>query len=171
MFPSLSEVPIIVLTKFAKNHRQYAAVTADTLSSELGILSTAPPRLILSLDLRPVPRGTNGGVTVKGLIAGAMGAGVIGAASCALLSECPLAGEQEGIASKLCTYAAWTSIAAVWGTLGSLLDSVLGATLQASVVDVQSGKVIEGQSGKKVCRRTFFFFSFLGLLICVFHWY
>jgi len=36
------------------------------------------------------------------------------------------------------------------GLGGSLLDSLLGAVAQASVVDVKSGKVIEGDGGKKV---------------------
>ena len=37
-----------------------------------------------------------------------------------------------------------------WGGLGSLVDSVLGAWLQASVVDVKTGKVVEGKGGKMV---------------------
>lgn len=36
------------------------------------------------------------------------------------------------------------------GLCGSLLDSVMGAVVQASVVDVRTGRVIEGDGGKKV---------------------
>lgn len=36
------------------------------------------------------------------------------------------------------------------GAAGSLLDSLLGALFQASVVDTRTGKIIEGDGGKKV---------------------
>lgn len=36
------------------------------------------------------------------------------------------------------------------GFSGTILDSLLGAFLQASVIDVHSGKIIEGDGGKKV---------------------
>lgn len=38
----------------------------------------------------------------------------------------------------------------VWGGLGSLVDSLLGGLLQASVVDVRSGKIVEGRGGVRV---------------------
>ncbi|CAI7592651.1 unnamed protein product [Penicillium glandicola] len=120
----------------------YAAVAADTFSSELGILSKSKPRLITSLNLREVPPGTNGGVTAAGLGAGLLGSFIVSATSAAVLPFCANVGFQDR--------ALWTIAMTLWGTLGSVLDSVLGGLLQASVVDKRSGKVVEGSGGRKV---------------------
>ncbi|KAK9848704.1 uncharacterized protein MYU51_015451 [Penicillium brevicompactum] len=120
----------------------YAAVAADTFSSELGILSKSKPRLITSLTLREVPPGTNGGVTATGLGAGLLGSFIVSATSAAVLPFCASAGIKERVL--------WTVAMTAWGTLGSVLDSVLGGILQASVVDKRSGKVVEGSGGRKV---------------------
>jgi hypothetical protein len=50
----------------------------------------------------------------------------------------------------LADIAAWMVAVTIWGGLGSLLDSVLGGWLQASVVDRRSGKVVEGRGGRMV---------------------
>ncbi|KAJ5178246.1 uncharacterized protein N7500_000945 [Penicillium coprophilum] len=120
----------------------YAAVAADTFSSELGILSKSKPRLITSLTLREVPPGTNGGVTATGLGAGLLGSFIVSATSAAILPFCASAGLKDR--------ALWTIAMTLWGTLGSVLDSVLGGLLQASVIDKRSGKVVEGSGGRKV---------------------
>ena len=131
----------------------YAAVAADTFSSELGILSQSEPRLITSLNLRKVPKGTNGGVTAGGLLAGVVGAWIVVAASAAFLPTC-----NEATEDVLGGGPAWTllerrkfllSMVAV-GTLGSVLDSFLGGILQRSVKDVRSGKIVEGDGGVRV---------------------
>ena len=44
----------------------------------------------------------------------------------------------------------WVIAVTVWGGLGSFLDSALGGWFQASVVDARTGKIIEGNGGKKV---------------------
>ncbi|GAB1193780.1 hypothetical protein APSETT444_003008 [Aspergillus pseudonomiae] len=115
---------------------------ADTFSSELGILSKSKPRLITSPTLRVVPPGTNGGVTAAGLLAGVFGAFTVSLASAVLLPFC--------VESSLTDRVYWTLAFTGWGTLGSVLDSVLGGLLQASVVDKRTGKVVEGEGGKKV---------------------
>lgn len=119
----------------------YAATLADTLSSELGILSQSPPRLITTL--RVTPRGTNGGVTLYGVAVGAGGAGVIGVVAAALLPACEAA---WGFSEKV-----WfVAFVAAVGAAGSLLDSVLGALFQQSVMDVRSNKIVEAPNGAKV---------------------
>ncbi|KAL4806277.1 integral membrane protein DUF92-domain-containing protein [Aspergillus unguis] len=122
----------------------YAAVAADTFSSELGILSKSHPRLIISPTLRVVPPGTNGGVTGTGLLAGAFGAFTIGVTSAVLLPFC------DSVANTLQERIVLVLVTTVWGTMGSILDSILGALLQASVVDKRSGKIVEGIGGQKV---------------------
>jgi uncharacterized protein (TIGR00297 family) len=89
-----------------------AAAGADTWATELGLLARRQPRSIISL--RSVPAGTSGGVTPEGMLAGLAGALAVGAA----------AGVLGG---------GWRTVrtAAVAGCVGSLVDSVLGATLQA----------------------------------------
>ncbi|TVY31955.1 Transmembrane protein [Lachnellula subtilissima] len=123
----------------------YAAVAADTFSSELGILSKSKPRLITSWNLREVPPGTNGGVTAYGIMAGFLGSLVIVAASTALIPFCaPTLGWNFRSRQRFCT------AMALWGTLGSVLDSFLGGWLQQSVVDTRSGRVVEGEGGQRV---------------------
>lgn len=131
----------------------YAAVAADTFSSELGILSKSEPRLITSLTLRKVPRGTNGGVTLLGLGAGLLGSLTIVTSSMLFLPVC-----NESTVSKRGGGAPWTAdnrrlfmgFLILWGTLGSVLDSFLGAIFQRSVKDVRTGKIVEGDGGSRV---------------------
>ncbi|UPX10994.1 uncharacterized protein EKO05_0001622 [Ascochyta rabiei] len=119
----------------------YAAVAADTFSSELGILSVVEPFLITA-PWRTVPPGTNGGVTTTGLAAGMYGSLLISLVAMFVLPFCK---EWASQARMRFTFA----ITFV-GILGTLLDSLLGALFQASVVDVHSGRVIEGEGGRKV---------------------
>ncbi|KAL1646936.1 hypothetical protein SLS58_003072 [Diplodia intermedia] len=119
----------------------YAAVAADTLSSELGLLSKSRPRLITA-PWRAVPPGTNGGVSAAGLLAGVAGAFAISLTAAVLAPFC----RGWDASSKAAFVAAMTAV----GVFGSLLDSLLGALLQASVVDVRTGKVVEGAGGRKV---------------------
>lgn len=131
----------------------YAAVCADTFSSELGILSRTEPRLITSLNLRKVPRGTNGGVTVWGLVAGFLGSLIIVGTSLFFLPMCAdhTSGKVGGGHSwTLNEKVLFTVGMTIWGTLGSLLDSFLGGWLQRSVRDVRTGKIVEGEGGVRV---------------------
>ncbi|KAI1463489.1 integral membrane protein DUF92-domain-containing protein [Daldinia caldariorum] len=131
----------------------YAAVCADTFSSELGILSRTPPRLITSFSLRRVPPGTNGGVTLWGLFAGFLGSVIIVTSALLFLPFCGedtkgnVGGGKSWTTGQKVTLACALSL---WGALGSLLDSLLGGWFQRSVRDVRSGKIVEGEGGSRV---------------------
>ncbi len=90
-----------------------ATVTADTLSSELGVLSRRRPVLITTLE--KVPHGTNGGITPLGELAGFGGALLIGLLAF-VLGIAPL---------EACLISAL-----VGGIIGFNFDSLLGATLE-----------------------------------------
>ena len=101
-----------------------ATAAADTWATEIGTLSRQPPRLLTSW--RRVATGTSGGVTALGLAAstaGALSLGGVFAASRALLAR-----PRDG--SPLATLHAAT----IAGLVGSLVDSALGATLQAMYI-------------------------------------
>jgi uncharacterized protein (TIGR00297 family) len=89
-----------------------AAAAADTWATELGLLARTAPRSIATFQT--VPRGTSGGITAEGLAASLGGALTVGLAW-------TLGGGGRG--------AIWR--AAVAGLIGSLIDSLLGATAQA----------------------------------------
>ncbi|KAJ4145157.1 hypothetical protein LMH87_004015 [Akanthomyces muscarius] len=130
----------------------YAAVAADTFSSELGILSSAQPRLITTLGLRKVPPGTNGGVTLLGLGAGLFGAllmvtvGFLFLPTCTPATAATLGG---GTPWTLADRRVFMGFLLACGFMGTVLDSVLGALLQRSVRDVRSGKIVEGDGGTR----------------------
>jgi uncharacterized protein (TIGR00297 family) len=89
-----------------------AAANADTWATELGVLSRRMPRLITTRA--PVEAGTSGGVTPEGTGAALAGAALISAVAGTL-------GGGWGIALA----------GTAGGLAGSLVDSLLGATVQA----------------------------------------
>ena len=117
---------------------QYAAVAADTFSSELGILSRSQPFLITK-PWKKVSPGTNGGVTADGLLYGALGSALLVQTAALALKFLPPYVILESQAAALVTAA---------GLLGSMIDSILGALVQATVSD--KGKVVEGHGGQRV---------------------
>jgi uncharacterized membrane protein len=104
-----------------------ATVTADTWATELGVLSPKSPRLITSG--KPVPTGTSGGVTLAGTAATLAGGVFIG-----------LTGWVFAPDSRTAAFLAAVSLA---GLAGSLVDSVLGATIQAIYYDPERQKETE----------------------------
>ncbi len=97
-----------------------AAVNADTWATELGVLNSRPPRLITTG--RQVEVGTSGGVTWLGI-----GASLAGALLVGLTGGLGLLGLHRGWAAASALLLAATT----GGLAGSLVDSLLGATIQA----------------------------------------
>ena len=89
-----------------------AEAAADTAQSEIGEIASA--RAWLITNFREVAPGTDGGVTLPGLIAGALAASAVAVTSrMTYVVDSNLAG-----------------IAASAGFLGTIVDSLLGATLE-----------------------------------------
>ncbi|MBE2233458.1 MAG: DUF92 domain-containing protein [Anaerolinea sp.] len=101
-----------------------ATVNADTWATELGVLASERPRLITTG--RPVAPGTSGGITRYGTLAALAGAAFIGVAAFVLIQLASLATRGELLLADLSIVA----IAAVAGLVGSLFDSLLGASVQ-----------------------------------------
>lgn len=90
-----------------------------------------------------MPRGTNGGVTITGLLAGLAGSVFISSLAYFTL---PYSGTAWTGDAK---FMFWVTLTAA-GFSGTLLDSLLGALVQATVEDKSSGRVVEGDNGKRV---------------------
>ena len=103
-----------------------AAAAADTWATEIGSFSPRPPRLITTGE--PVPRGRSGGMTLLGTLGGIGGALAIAAVSAL-------------VAPGLRGRGPWVVGAA--GIVGMLVDSLAGATLQASYACPGCGAVTE----------------------------
>ena len=96
-----------------------AAVNADTWATELGTLSTAPPWMITTGQ--KVEKGTSGGITLVGTLAALTGAALIGG----------VAGTFPALAGGSTRTWILPGTVTLSGLAGSLIDSLLGATLQA----------------------------------------
>jgi uncharacterized protein (TIGR00297 family) len=108
-----------------------AAVNADTWATELGVLSKIPPRLITTW--KKVERGESGGVSVVGTLAALGGAGFIAV----------LAGVLTAVPDTLGVTLLRIAGIAIAGLVGSLVDSLLGATVQAIYTCPKCDKLTE----------------------------
>jgi len=98
-----------------------AAVNADTWATELGVLGKSNPRLITTG--KPVERGASGGISLVGTLA-ALG----GALFIVLLM---LAVDMLGLSASHARPYSALLLVTLAGVLGSLFDSLLGASVQA----------------------------------------
>ncbi|GBB99434.1 hypothetical protein RclHR1_03520014 [Rhizophagus clarus] len=118
----------------------YATCNGDTWASELGVLNKGKPRLITTF--KEVPPGTNGGVTPLGLLASILGGFVIGLSATISLGLSNLCKEYTGYLEIILIIL----IASISGFFGSLIDSLLGATVQISNYDEKLKKITNQQN-------------------------
>ncbi len=121
-----------------------ASVSADTWATELGVLSARSPRLVTTW--KPVEPGTSGGVSALGSLASMAGALAMGLTMLAFLRLDGLLGgsihRQLGT-ERFVGASGLIPIAVLGGSVGSLFDSLLGATVQAIYYSPSRGKETE----------------------------
>jgi uncharacterized protein (TIGR00297 family) len=135
----------------------FACCAGDTWASELGILSRSLPRLIVK-PWKRVPPGTNGGVSGVGLLVSAIGGLVMGLIHGLFVPGgiASLIPSTTASATTLTQFAREVQVLAfvgfVGGLGGSLLDSLLGATIQATWYDEEAKKIAKrpGPTTRKV---------------------
>ena len=104
-----------------------AAATADTWATEIGRLAGGRPRNIISGKV--IEKGLSGGITWQGTTGSALGALLIGLSCVPFYDNTLLYCIVLGLLS---------------GLTGSVLDSILGATVQAKYRVLETGEIIEG---------------------------
>jgi uncharacterized protein (TIGR00297 family) len=122
-----------------------AAASGDTWSTEVGSLLGRWPRRIT--DLQHVEPGTSGGITLAGTLAAPAGGAVVGLA---------------GLFSPHWALGAWIGVGALAGLFGSIIDSIAGATVQATWRCGQCGQLTES-ARHAGC-------SYAGTLVCGQQW-
>ncbi|CAL8110544.1 unnamed protein product [Orchesella dallaii] len=128
-----------------------SCANGDTWASEIGsVVTTTVPRLITTW--RKVPSGTNGAVTLGGLLVSFMGGLVLGITYYVTI----LFSIDYVILTNSPPQWPIIVIGGIGGLLGSMLDSFLGATLQYSGSDSQ-GKIheIPGENIKHISGISF----------------
>ncbi|KAJ9081657.1 hypothetical protein DSO57_1012326 [Entomophthora muscae] len=121
----------------------YACCCADTWASELGILNYDWPYLITTFE--QVPPGTNGAISLVGTLASLMGGQVVGlVAALSLRQQHPECGFRLGI----------MGLGMLTGLVGSMIDSLLGATVQATYYQTSTMKIVPKESRCKNSKQS-----------------
>ena len=113
-----------------------ASAAADTAASEIGVTGKTP---YLITTFKPVPRGTNGGVTLRGEVAAILASIIVAAVALVM-----------GVADPKLAI-----VTVIAGFIGTNVDSVVGATLE------NSGRI--GNSGTNLTAT--FFGGLAGMLL------
>jgi uncharacterized protein (TIGR00297 family) len=123
----------------------HATGLADTMASELGILvDPATTTTFLVTTGRAVPPGTNGGITLIGCFWSCIGGMIIGVLT--IVTDY----FSSNVSSAVPRYAVPVILyAATIGLIGSLMDSLIGATCQATYYDPVSKKVYHANSSNR----------------------
>jgi uncharacterized protein (TIGR00297 family) len=109
----------------------FASSTADTWASELGVLSRRGP--VSLLTFRRVPRGVSGGVSPLGTLMSLLGAALV--AAIFSLGNTRVHAVPEGFLTL-------AAVITAGGVAGSLVDSLLGAALQAQYAEERPGSTL-----------------------------
>lgn len=112
-----------------------ATVTADTWATEIGSLSRAQPRSVLTW--KQIPTGTSGGISALGTSAAVAGGLFIGCGAVVFqwFANASLLDWPEALL--------FIAISMIAGTAGAMVDSVMGATVQVMYRCSQCGSVVE----------------------------
>ena len=110
----------------------FAASNSDTWASELGILSKG--KTISIITGKRIEKGVSGGVSLLGTLSALLGSTVIGLSY--TISYIITLGYDKNIIKILL-------LIILLGFLGSIVDSVLGVTIQGHYIDESSGDVTE----------------------------
>ncbi|SER18247.1 TIGR00297 family protein [Natrinema salaciae] len=137
----LPREPELFLFAFAGS---IATAMSDTLSSEIGSVFEQP-RLITTLE--PVDPGTDGGVTWQGELAGIAGATVVAGLAYGLFPDVEVVGAAIIVAA---------------GIAGMTVDSLLGATLEGTLLGNQGVNFLATLSGALVAAFLVLSFALFG---------
>ncbi|KAL5032004.1 hypothetical protein BDV3_000563 [Batrachochytrium dendrobatidis] len=114
----------------------FACCNGDTWASELGVLSRSNPILITTFQT--VPKGTNGGVSAFGTAAAIVGGLCVGTAAAVTLYL-----ETTFMSRPSSPIGILVLIGAAAGFGGSMIDSLLGATLQKSIFNKDKKQIVQ----------------------------
>ena len=110
----------------------------DTWASEVGSVVGGTPRLITTWQR--VPRGTNGGITGVGILCSIAGGLVVGVTYFVTLVSFLDVGRFDNV--SLASQLPVVLVGGAAGLFGSVVDSLLGATVQYSGYSDKLGKVV-----------------------------